>query len=88
MAIKKEIIDALLDGADSQKVFSSAGLLGELKKALAERMLDAEMDQHLSEQDPSSANHRNGYSQKTVLTEDGALSLDIPRDRTAFPGIR
>jgi len=88
MAIKKEILDELLQGRDPKQVFSSAGLLGELKKALADRILSAEMDQHLtdSKQDEDSAgenpnNHRNGYSQKTVLTDGEALRVSIPRDR-------
>jgi putative transposase len=63
-------------------------LLGELKKAFAERVLNAEMDHHLADstQDGVSEgekadNHRNGYSKKTVLTENEALELSIPRDR-------
>jgi putative transposase len=49
---------------------------------LAERMLNAEMDQHLSsEASDARANTRNGYGQKTVLTDTGRLALDIPRDR-------
>jgi putative transposase len=88
MAIKKEILDELLKDKDPKTMFSSDGLLGELKKALAERVLNAEMDHHLSDstQDGVSegdkpANHRNGYSKKTVLTENEALELSIPRDR-------
>ncbi len=88
MAIKKEILDELLRDKDPKTMFSSDGLLGELKKALAERVLNAEMDHHLSDstQDEVSegdkgANHRNGYSKKTVLTENEALELSIPRDR-------
>jgi putative transposase len=88
MAIKKEILDELLKDKDPKTMLSSDGLLGELKKALAERVLNAEMDHHLSDstQDGVSegdkpANHRNGYSKKTVLTENEALELSIPRDR-------
>src|SRR6202158_6427961 len=88
MAIKKEILDALLMDIDPKTMFSSEGLLGELKKALDERFLNAEMDHHLADstQDEVSegdkpANHRNGYSKKTVLTENEALELSIPRDR-------
>jgi putative transposase len=88
MAIKKEILDELLKDKDPKTMFSSDGLLGELKKALAERVLNAEMDHHLSDstQDEVSegekpANHRNGYSKKTVLTENEAIELSIPRDR-------
>ena len=88
MAIKKEILDELLKDKDPKTMFSSDGLLGELKKALAERVLNAEMDHHLADstQDEVSegekaGNHRNGYSKKTVLTENEALEISIPRDR-------
>jgi putative transposase len=88
MAIKKEILDELLKDKDPKTMFSSEGLLGELKKALAERVLNAEMDHHLADstqdevsESEKAANHRNGYSKKTVLTENEALELAIPRDR-------
>jgi putative transposase len=88
MAIKKEILDELLKDKDPKAIFSSEGLMGELKKALAERVLNAEMDHHIadstqdgvSETDKAN-NHRNGYSKKTVLTENEAIELSIPRDR-------
>ena len=88
MAIKKEILDELLKDKDPKTMFSSDGLLGELKKALAERVLNAEMDHHLADstQDEVSegekpGNRRNGYSKKTVLSENEAMELAIPRDR-------
>jgi hypothetical protein len=49
MAIKKEILDELLMDRDPKTMFSSDGLLGELKKAFAERVLNAEMDHHLAD---------------------------------------
>jgi hypothetical protein len=53
----------------------------ELKKALAERVLNAELDEHLDgEAAAGKANHRNGYSKKTVLTGSAKLEL-IPRSR-------
>jgi putative transposase len=80
--ISAELLDELLDGQDPATVLRSDGLLGELKKALAERMLDAEMDLHLeSEAERQAGNHRNGSSHKTVRSEDGELVLAIPRDR-------
>ncbi len=45
MAIKKEILDELPKDKDPKTMFFSDGLFGELKKALAERVLNAEMDQ-------------------------------------------
>ena len=44
MAIKKNTLDDLLAGRDPQAVFSKDGLFDELKKALAERVLNAEID--------------------------------------------
>jgi putative transposase len=81
-AIPDALLDQLLDGADPRSAFNPDGVLDALKKALAERMLNAEMDQHLGgEAADGQPNTRNGYGQKTVLTDTGRLALDIPRDR-------
>lgn len=77
-----ELLDRLLAGRDPKTILESDGLMGELKKALAERMLNAELDTHLGQDvEQGSGNHRNGSSPKTVLTPDGELTLAIPRDR-------
>ena len=82
MAIKKDTLDGLLAGRDPQAVFAKDGLFDELKKALAERVLNAEIDDHLDgEAAAGKRNSRNGYSRKTVLTETSKLDLRIPRDR-------
>jgi putative transposase len=88
MAIRSELIEELLAEKDPQAVFAPDGLLDELKKALAERILNAEMDQHLAAERTEAEtagprNHRNGHSRKTVLTGTGALELQVPRDRQA-----
>ena len=80
--IPSELLDQLLAGQDPKKLFEQDGLLDELKKALAERMLNAEMDVHLGQDDEQAAgNHRNGSSAKTVLSDSGKMELSIPRDR-------
>lgn len=77
-----EMLDKLLEGQDPSTVLRSDGLLGELKKALAQRMLNAEMDVHLdAETEQQAGNHRNGSSPKTVISDNGELVLSIPRDR-------
>jgi transposase-like protein len=71
-----------LEGRDPATVFESGGLVDELKKRLAERMLNGEMDHHLgTAAELQTGNHRNGYSSKTVLSDTGKLELSIPRDR-------
>ena len=85
MARRKEpkipdaILDQLLAGADPKTAFDPNGLLDKLKKALAERALNAEMDHHLA--NGEAGNSRNGYGKKTVTTETSRIELDIPRDR-------
>jgi putative transposase len=85
MARRKEpripdtLLDQLLAGADPKTAFDPNGLLDELKKALAERALNAEMDHHLSTGAPG--NSRNGYGKKTVTTDASRMELEIPRDR-------
>ena len=66
--------------ARTQRVFRDGSLIEDLKKAVAERALDAEMDAHLGGE-PESDNRRNGHNRKRVLTDDGALDLEVPRDR-------
>ena len=63
MAIRKDTLDQLLDGRDPKEVFNKDGLFDDLKKALAERVLNAEMDHHLAgEAAEGRRNRRNGYS--------------------------
>ena len=78
-AIPDSLLDELLDGADPRTAFEPNGFFDTLKKALAERVLNAEMDHHLA--DDTAGNSRNGYGRKTVFTDTGTLTLDIPRDR-------
>jgi putative transposase len=56
------------------------------KKAVIERALGGELTHHLGypaggAKPDDTTNHRNGTSEKTVLTDDGPLTLDVPRDR-------
>ena len=64
------------------------GLFKELKKRLLERALGAELTEHLGYErgDPAgrgSGNSRNGYSNKTVIGDDGAIEIAVPRDRNS-----
>ncbi len=80
--IGSELLDRLLGGRDPAEVFRSGALIDELKKAVAERALDAEMDAHLeSEGGAGSGNHRNGHNRKRVPADGGAMDLEVPRDR-------
>src|SRR6478736_1753098 len=82
MAIEKDLLDQLLAGRDPKDVFNKDGLVDELKKALSERILNAEIDEHLDgDGGEAKGNHRNGYSKKSVLTGTSKMTLSVPRDR-------
>ncbi len=76
--IPKELIDQLVTGPMTGEAVNAATVA--FKKALIERALGAELGHHLG-QPAQDANHRNGSSAKTVLTSEGAVRLDVPRDR-------
>jgi putative transposase len=86
-----ELLDQILSqlkGNDAESLLGQSGLVAQLKKQLAERMLSAELGHHLRQEreqavegDPT--NYRNGSTAKTVLTPEGSLALQIPRDRQA-----
>ena len=78
--IADELLDQLLSGTDAATALQQGGLLDELKKSLAERALNAEMEHHLAAE---TGNSRNGYGHKTVTTETGSR----PSIRSSSPSI-
>ncbi|MDF4400742.1 IS256 family transposase [Vibrio parahaemolyticus] len=57
-----------------------------LTKVTVETALNAELDEHLGyqkHQSRTSSNSRNGYSGKSIITDDGEVDIDVPRDREA-----
>ena len=87
--IAAELLDQLLANyAKPEDLLGEEGLFKQLKKALIERALGAELTEHLGYEkgDPAgrcrgSGNNRNGVSSKTVLTDDGEIEIAVPRDR-------
>jgi|TARA_X000000950_G_C13816092_1_gene619869 transposase-like protein len=87
MPISDKLIDQLLEGCDSpDDILGEAGLLKQLTKKVAERALNAEMEQHLGYakhalEGKNSGNSRNGKTSKKIRSVHGEIELDIPRDR-------
>ena len=80
--VSEALLDELLDGRDAREVIESGDLFRDLKKSPVERILDTEMDVHLEGGRASgSGNHRNGHNRKRVVSESGAVDLEVPRDR-------
>ena len=83
-SIPKDLVDQFVAGPMSAEAVESISLA--FKKALIERALGAELSHHLgyrpgADKPEDSSNHRNGASAKTVLTGDGPMRIEVPRDR-------
>ena len=87
MAIDLDLIDQLLvNYKKPEDIIGENGLLKQLTKAVLERVMKAEMSNHLGylKSDPAgynSGNSRNGVTTKTLKGEFGELLLETPRDR-------
>jgi putative transposase len=82
--IPKELLDQFVQGPMTAEAIQDVSMA--FKKALIERALGGELSHHLGYAPggykPATAdNHRNGSTGKTVLTEDGPLRIEVPRDR-------
>jgi putative transposase len=82
--IPKELLDQFVQGPMTAEAIQDVSMA--FKKALIERALGGELSHHLGYAlggyKPATAdNHRNGSTGKTVLTEDGPLRIEVPRDR-------
>ena len=84
-SIPKELIDQFVSGPDERR--GGQRRVVAFKKALIERALGAELGHHLGyprrrgqarRRRPTTATARSG---KTVLTDDGPLRIEVPRDR-------
>jgi transposase-like protein len=88
---EKDQWDLVLDqidfkGLTQEEVLGQDGLVKRLTGRLLQRVLEAEMDGHLGYEKhgnsgDNTGDSRNGYSGKTVLTENQEMTVQIPRDR-------
>src|SRR6516164_6644639 len=85
--IPDEVIDHLLAGARTEEeIAGPGGLLAQLTKRLVERAMEVELTDHVGygphcEPPGGAGNQRNGTSPKTLITEQGKVAIDAPRDR-------
>lgn len=91
---EKDVIDQLLDqidfhGMTAEELAGENGLLKKLTSRFYSKALDAEMEEHLGYKKndnagDNSGNSRNGYTTKTVITDDNdTIEVQVPRDRNS-----
>ena len=90
--IDPAIIEELMKGYQKpEDLTGPGGIMEQLTKRLYERVLGAEMTHYLgyekgqapkAQAEDKRENHRNGTSKKTLVSEDGKLEIEVPRDRS------
>jgi transposase-like protein len=83
-SVPKELVAHFLTGPMTGEAIETAGVA--FKKALIEAALAAELGHHLgyasrADRPETATNQRNGSTSKTVLTGDGQVRIETPRDR-------
>ena len=84
-AVPTELLEKLMElGETPEGLLGPGGLLTQLKGALMQRMLEGELTSHLGYEKhevTDAENSRNGHTPKTVQTESGPVTIEVPRDR-------
>lgn len=80
-----QAVDLLIENeADISTILKEGGLLKEVTKRLVEKALQSEMSNHLGYErykQSEVANARNGSTGKNLITENGVIEIEVPRDR-------
>lgn len=85
--ITPEMLDQLLEGVENaDDLFGREGLIKKLSQRLVERMLEGELTEHLGYEKHASTgrnsgNSRNGHRPKVLKSEQGTMTIAVPRDR-------
>lgn len=86
MAVAKEQIRQIISENNISSVTDVYSLLRDSFKDILQELLEAEMDTSIGydknqKGDMDTTNKRNGHSQKTLKSQFGELTIDVPRDR-------
>ena len=81
-----KLLDEMLKGKTTEEILGRGGVLKGLTKRLVERVLEGELTAHLgyekhAAEGRNSGNSRNGTTAKSILTGDGEVDIEVPRDR-------
>jgi len=77
-ALKKKTIEQFRSG---KSLFGKDGAFAPLLKDFLEAALEAEMNEHLDDEQRLNGNRKNGHTTKKLKTGDGSFEISTPRDR-------
>lgn len=76
--MKQKALEQLRSG---KSLYGKDGAFAPLLKSFLDAALEAELEEHLDEEERSSGNRKNGKTSKSIRTSEGTISIDTPRDR-------
>jgi putative transposase len=85
--LPNELVDQLMAGARTgEELAGQGGLLAQLTKRMVERAMEVELTDHLgyephTEPPGGAGNTRNGSTPKRLITDQGEVQINTPRDR-------
>jgi transposase-like protein len=79
-SMKDKALEQLMSG---KSLLGKDGAFAPLLKQFLESALEAEMEDHLDEQERSKKNKRNGKGKKTLKSNVGEVTIDTPQDRNS-----
>ena len=79
-ALKQKALSQLRSG---KPLFGKDGAFGPLLKEFLEAAMEAELEEHLDDEQRDNGNRKNGHGSKKLKTADGTIELDTPRDRSS-----
>jgi len=83
---KRELLKELIQLTGTKTASQAQDLVKEILSGTLETMLNSELEEELGYskydyKNKQTENSRNGYSKKNILTSNGEIELNIPRDR-------
>lgn len=87
LGLLKELSKSLVKGCNlktEEDLYGKNGIVPLLQKELYQAMLEGELNHHLGYNKHESStgdNYRNGHSEKTLKTQHGEITIEVPRDR-------
>lgn len=78
--LQKKALEQLRSG---KSLFGKGGAFAPLLKQFIEAALEAELDEHLDDEQRDNGNRKNGKTSKRLKTAEGTLDIETPRDRDA-----
>jgi len=81
-----ELIDEMIKDRTPEELLGESGFLQELTKRFVERALEGKLTDHLGYEKGSAdgnntGNSRKGKSSKSVISSNGQMEIEVPRDR-------